>query len=468
MTDGDGRPGGAGGRGEAHFAAARREAAAYWNELLHGVADQDALVEGFLDAQKERTLWHGERPLCGVAQPRLIAAAEMVAEEQAVTLLASAMDKVVDRVLGDAALRASHLGQFDEWAAGVLALEPARRSRRTILRFDSFLSDDGLHYVEVNGDIPMGTQSNDGLVRIMQELPFYPAFRDRYEVRPALANPGVGAALVNAWRDEGGVATPRICILTYPGGLEDANAQHNVRVLRTAGFDVQHAYAEDLDFSGGRLRAKGRVVDVVYRALRVFDCLERREELEPLFAAVRQDAVCMVNPFHSAVVSNKSLFALLTDPSCAFGFTADEEQAVRAHVPWGRTLRDAASTGPDGEPIDLVEYVLAHKDDLVLKPAHEAGGAGVTLGWTLDASAWEAAVTAGLAVDSVVQRRVGVAVSDYPVLEPGFPVEKFYEDTDPFLFPHGYVAVLNRISAAEITNVSRGGSIVPTFVIEPA
>ena len=455
-------------RGESHFSAARREAAACWNDLLHGVADQQAFVEAFVATQKERGLWHDDRPLCGVARPRLIAAAEMVVEEHAVVQLASAMRKVVDRVLDDAELRASHLGHFDDWAAEIIALEPRRHDKRTILRFDSFLSPAGLHFVEVNGDIPMGTQSNDALVRVVQELEIYPAFRDRYEVRPALANLGWGGALVHAWRDRGGCATPRICILSKPGGLEDQNARQDTWILKFTGFDATHAYAEDLELHDGKLYAKGRVVDVVYRALRVFDCLERRDELAPLFEAARQDAVCMVNPFHSAVISNKSLFALLTDPICAFGFTADEEQAIRAHVPWGRTMRDVRSTGPDGAEIDLLEYVAAHKDELVLKPAHEAGGAGVRLGWTCSQSEWETAVADSLGVDSVVQRRIDVAVSEYPVLEAGFPVEEFYEDTDPFLFPHGYVAVLNRISSAEITNVSRGGSIVPTFVIEPA
>ena len=455
-------------REETHFSAARREAAAYWNDLLGGVADQQAFIDAFLATQKERGLWHGDRALCGVARPRLIAAAEMIAEEHAVTHLATAVRKVVDRVFDDAELRASHLGHFDDWAADVLALEPRRHENRTILRFDSFLSPHGLHFVEVNGDIPMGTQSNDALVRIVQDLEIYPAFRDRYEVRPALANIGFGGALMHSWRDQGGCATPRICILSHAGGLEDQNAQQDAWILQFTGFDATHAYAEDLEFRDGKLRAKGRVVDVVYRALRVFDCLERRDELAPLLEAVRHDAVCMVNPFHSAVVSNKSLFALLTDPSCSFGFTADEEQAIRAHVPWGRTVRDARSTDPQGKPVDLVEYILAHKDGLVLKPAHEAGGAGVCLGWTCSSSEWETAVADSLAVDSVVQCRIDVAVSEYPALEAGFPVEKFYEDTDPFLFPHGYVAVLNRISAAEITNVSRGGSIVPTFVIEPA
>lgn len=450
-----------------HFIAQRREATEYWISLLHSCADPDALVETLVEAQKARDLWRDDRPYCTVARPRLVATAEMVAEEYAVTQLSTAMLKVRDRVLADAELRATHLGHFDEWAADILALEPRRVDTRTILRFDSFLTPEGLRFVEVNGDIPMGTQSNDTLVRLMQDLEVFPAFRQRYEVRPALANLGVGQALVNAWRRWGGVATPRICVLSRPGGLEDHNAQANARMLAFAGFDVTHAHAEDLELSGGKLRAKGHGVDVVYRAMRVNECLESRDELAPLLEAVRREAVCMVNPFHTAVISNKSLFALLSDPSCDFGFTPDEQEVIHAHVPWGRTLRDARSTDPQGRAIDLVEYVLTHKDELVVKPAHEAGGAGVNLGWNFSDAEWADVVTEALAIDSVVQYRIGEAVDEYPVLEKGFRVEKFYEDTDPFLFPSGYVAVLNRISSVEITNVSRGGSIVPTFVIEP-
>ncbi len=189
--------------------------------------------------------------------------------------------------------------------------------------------------------------------------------------------------------------------------------------------------------------------------------------MEPLLRAVKAEAVCMVNPFRSAVMSNKSLFALLTDPAHDFGFSATEEAAIHAHVPWGRTLRDGASTDPEGRRIDLVEWVLGHKDELVLKPTHDAGGAGVELGWTCDEDAWAGAVARALAEDSVVQRRVGETLDEYPRLEPGFPLETFYEDTDPFVFPGGYMAVFDRISSAQITNVARGGSMVPTLVIDP-
>lgn len=42
-----------------------------------------------------------------------------------------------------------------------------------------------------------------------------------------------------------------------------------------------------------------------------------------------------------------------------------------------------------------------------------------------------------------------------------------YEDTDPFLFEGRLGGVLSRLSPTEITNVHAGGSVVPTFVIQP-
>lgn len=450
-----------------HFTAQRLEAAAFWHDLLQAAPDPQAVIDGLLDAQRRQRLSDKGKPLCTVARPRFVAAAEMVVEEHAVTYLSSAILKVRDRVLADAGLRAAYLGGFDDWAAPFLALEPRRHETRSILRFDSLLSPSGLKFVEVNGDIPGGAVCNDALLRLWQALDLFPLFRQRYEVRPALADLGLLQALMTVWRSWGGCGTPRVCVLSLPGGIEDILAVLTVEMLQGLGFDVTHAYAEHLDFAAGRLSAKGRVVDVLYRVQRIGDCLRDAEALRALFEAVAAEAVCLINPFHSALLSNKALFSLLTDTTVDFGFSDAEEAAVRAHVPWARTLRDARSTDARGEPVDLLAHVLAHRDELVVKPAHEAGGAGVRLGWECTAAEWEEAVAAALTVDSVVQQRVDEAVTEYPLLEPGFPVATFYEDTDPFVFPGGYVAVLDRISAAAITNVSQGGSIVPTFVIEP-
>jgi len=448
------------------FSADRHEAKLYWNELLCSCADPEAVVDGLVGSQTDQGLMLGDRPFCTVARPRFVTTAEMELEHHAVTALSRAVRKVRDAVLDSDELRAHFLGRFDEWAGGILSLEPRFHEAWSILRFDSFLTEDGLRFVEVNGDIPMGSVCNDGLVPIFQALDVFKIFEERYDVRPNLVQIGMIQTFMHAWQGWGGAGAPRMCVLAFPGGMQDVFAHLNARDLEKLGFEVTAAGPEDLDFDGRKLRAKGRVVDLVYRIMHVYDCLERADEMAPLLQAVKHEAVCMVNPFRSALVSHKCLFALLTDESRDFGFTRDERAAIRAHVPWGRIVSDGPSTDAGGGRIDLVEHVLAHKDDLVVKPAHEAGGAGVHLGWTCTEAEWAEAVAEALKGDCVVQAKIDETREEYPRLEKGFALESFFEDTDPFSFPGGYSAVVNRISSAEITNVSQGGSIVPTFVID--
>lgn len=446
--------------------ADRREAKLYWDELLRSSCDPAAMVEGVRDSQTDRGLMFGDRPFCSVARPRFVTSAEMELEHRAVTALASAVGKVRDAVLESDELRARHLERFDEWAGGILSLEPRFHEAWSILRFDSFLTQAGLRFVEVNGDIPMGSVCNDGLVSIFRKLGVFQRFEERYDVRPNLVQPGMIQTFLHAWHSWGGAGVPRMCVLAFPGGMQDLFAELNVRDLENLGFEVAAAHPDDLEFDGRRLRAHGRVVDLVYRIMHLYDCQARVDEIAPLLQALRQEAVCMVNPFRSALVSHKCLFALLTDDSYDFGFSGNERAAIRAHVPWGRVLRDGRSTDSEGRSIDLVEHVLANKDELVVKPAHEAGGAGVHLGWTCSDAEWAAAVAAALSEDNVVQQRIEETREEYPRLEDGFPLESFYEDTDPFSFPAGHSSVINRVSSAEITNVAQGGSFVPTFVID--
>lgn len=320
--------------------------------------------------------------------------------------------------------------------------------------------------VELNGDIPMGSVCNDGLVPLFQSLEIFKTFEERYDVRTNLVQIGMIQTFMHAWQSCGGAGTPRMCILSFPGGLEDLFTRLNARDMGKLGLEVVAAHPEDLDFRGGKLRARGRAVDLVYRIMHTDDCLERYEEISPLMQAVKHRAVCLVNPFRSELLSHKYLFALLTDECHDFGFTSEEAVAIRAHVPWGRILREGYSTDAAGRRIDLLEYVRNNKDGLVLKPAHAAGGKGVCLGWRCDETQWTEALIEAVDGEFIVQEKIEVTREEYPVMEKGFALQEFYEDTDPFHFPSGYSAVLTRISSAEITNVAQGGGIVPTFVID--
>ena len=448
------------------FPALRRDAILYWNEVLSSWPEPESVIEHLIQSQKDRGLTIGERPFCMVARPRFVTTDEMRQVHRAVSVLSRAIRKVLDAVLEDQKLHADYLGGFNEWIGTILSLEPPAPAGRSILRFDSFTTEAGVRFVELNGDIPMGGVCNDGLVPLFQGLGFYKTFEERYDVRPNLVQIGMIQTFMHAWQSWGGAGTPRMCILSFPGGLEDLFARLNAQDMEKLGLEAAAVHPEDLDFHGGKLRAKGRVVDLVYRIMHTDDCLERSAEIAPLMQAVKHRAVCLVNPFRSELLSHKFLFALLTDESHDFGFTGEEAASIRAHIPWGRILREGYSTDAEGHRIDLLDYVRNHKDNLVLKPAHAAGGKGVRLGWGCDETQWAEAVREAVEDEYIVQEKIEVTREEYPLLEKGFALREFYEDTDPFHFSGGYSAVLTRISTAEITNVAQGGSIIPTFVID--
>ena len=160
------------------------------------------------------------------------------------------------------------------------------------------------------------------------------ALKRRALVRPLRVVGILLQALLTTWNEWGrGAGKPRIAIVDWA----DSPTQPEFRLLAEAftrvGYRTVVADPKDLVLQRGRLYASGERVDLLYRRVLVLDCLKRADEVSALVEAVRQRAVCMVNPFRAAILHRKQLFALLTDPSEDFGLSAAEQEAVRQHIP---------------------------------------------------------------------------------------------------------------------------------------
>jgi hypothetical protein len=167
---------------------------------------------------------------------------------------------------------------------------------------------------------------------------------------------------------------------------------------------------------------------------------------------------------------SKSLFALLSDPATNSGLDERERAAVDAYVPWTRVLVDGPATDWTGRRVDLVEFAMAHRDELVVKPATDYGGAGVVLGWTTEPDWWEASLRRALESPSVLQRRIAVPSELFPRMVDGaLELQPFYADVDPYAFAgETGLGAGTRLSPSQLLNVSAGGgSAAPVFVIEP-
>jgi uncharacterized circularly permuted ATP-grasp superfamily protein len=186
-----------------------------------------------------------------------------------------------------------------------------------------------------------------------------------------------------------------------------------------------------------------------------------------LLDAYRARAICMVNSFRSKLIHKKALFSVLTDGRYAKLFSDDQRAKISAHVPWTRRV-SAGKSDYFGEEIDLLEFISARRDRLVLKPNDDYGGHGIYIGWNTDEIAWDEAMHNALGNgDYLVQERVPTAREVFPALTNQGTIE-FAEqlvDLDPLLFNGKVGSAFTRLSSNELANVSSGGGMVPTFII---
>jgi uncharacterized circularly permuted ATP-grasp superfamily protein len=176
----------------------------------------------------------------------------------------------------------------------------------------------------------------------------------------------------------------------------------------------------------------------------------------------------MVNPPRCKILHKKASLAVLSDERNQSLFAPEERAGIEAHIPWTRVMEERR-TEHAGTAVDLVPFVVAERERLVLKPNDDYGGAGIVLGWTVDATTWGQAVADALASPYIVQERVEIPSEPYPSLVDHRAVfADRMMDTAPFVCHGDYVeGCLTRLSTAALLNVTAGGgSTVPTFVVE--
>jgi hypothetical protein len=295
-------------------------------------------------------------------------------------------------------------------------------------------------------------------------------FLHRYRATLQPARPGVYHALIEsfvAWR--GKRERPRIAILDWKDVPTYPEFVLFEKYFREHGLECIIADPREVEYRFGKLYSGDFHVTLIYKRVLIGELIERGGVNHPVILAVRDRAVCMVNPFRCKALYKKASLAVLSDEANLTHFTPEQQQAIAAHIPWTRVVEERRTTY-QAEPVDLVPFLLDNKDRLVLKPNDDYGGKGIVLGWTVDAARWDEAVRTALLTPHVAQERIALPSEQFPSLVEGkVHLSKRMLDTAPYVCQGEYVdGCLTRIATDPLLNVSAGGgSTVPTFVIEP-
>lgn len=441
-------------------------------ERYHDLLANQELAEAsraLLDEGLERArLIFGGRRLSPYLRPHFVSETDFARICQICETVWSAIQKVKDAAVADPTV-VDDLG-LTEIERDLVSIDPGYVAVSPTSRLDSFLTQSAYSFVELNGESPAGIAYADAAYDIFSSLPVMKEFAVDYNVRPMYGRRFMLDVLLSSYEEFLGRKSerpPRIAIVDLAGVPTVKEFELFREFFEQSGYPSVICTPQELEFSNNRLSVSGQEIDIVYKRLLVNEYLPIMRDYPALLDAYRAGAICMVNSFRSKLIHKKALFAVLTDPRHAALFSASELEAIRAHVPWTRLVRDE-ETEYFGRSINLLEFIRSKSDRLVLKPNDDYGGHGITIGWNADESGWNEAIENALANgDYLVQERVPTARETFPALTDDGRIE-FAEqlvDLDPLLFNGKVGSAFTRLSFTELANVSSGGGMVPTYII---
>lgn len=430
-----------------------------------GAASQETLV----DMLRRDNLFFGDRPLCSVLRPRFLTLDQYKHIARGCLHVARAFEKVRVAAMQRPWLR-EQFG-LQDWEEQLIHADPGFAVASPTSRLDAFYApgEGGLKFTEFNAETPAGGAYNDALSRAMMALPVMHEFARTHLVQPIPAAPSIIHALLAAYHSWRGVRDlPEVCILDWAEVPTRSEFVLFEKEFAARGIPAFIGDPRDAEYTDGTLYVGGRKVTLIYKRVLIDELVDRSGLYSPVVRAVRDGAVCMVNPFRCKVLHKKASLAVVSDEENEDLLSPVERAAVAAHVPWTRVMKER-KTKYGNRDVDLVEWTANNRERLVLKPNDEYGGKGIVLGWTVTDSEWSDAIKVALAHPHIVQERVVVPSEVWPAWEGDrvhFGVRML--DTAPFLFDGTVMAgCLTRIATDPLLNVTAGGgSNVPTFLVE--
>jgi Glutathionylspermidine synthase preATP-grasp len=440
------------------------------SKLGDGCAKLEAEIARWLS---EHDVVFGGHTIPFVLMPHFVSPGQLRRVRRAVGCLSQVLDRFCDAYPEDGRLRE----ELDVPPAedALIRLDPGYARPLRICRLDAFLQGYEVKFLEFNADSPAGIGYTDVLYDGLRRAIDLPRVNAEFETAYTPMLPVLVDTLLGAYRElregTGGrrdaasarrdlPETPRLALVDVEGSPSVPEFRIICAAVRRSGVDAVHATLDQVTYDGSLLRVGGEPVHLVYRRALLEDLPEG-----DLIAAARDRRAAVVNPFRARVANNKKLFALLQDPRFAHLLNERERSVIAETIPWTRILRPGRVTYGEWV-VDLLGFASDNRERLVMKPASDYGGHGVSLGIETAQAEWDALIEQHAERgDFVVQEYVPVPEEMFPTVEDGhvqMRLKRF--NINPFGIGGRYAGMITRISDRAVINVSAGGGLLPSVM----
>lgn len=401
------------------------EAIARYHRLLEENGYRDlSWAEELQNRMRERGLVESGRPIAPILRPQFISRRQLDALTRVTHRLAAILDRMEVLAL-ESPILLSRLQVLP--AEKMLASVPAGYSRCSITScMDVKLQNGSLSICGYQTCKPKALAYSQPLADIFLDLSIVKSFeRGRYKLSKVGESENLTKTVLEVWKDWGGQARPNIAIVEFTDSYgTSSNEGHLLSSFFTAaGLSSRLVAPDQLAYSNHELRAGDFKIDVVFRRFGTAELLARFDLSHPLLTAYREHAICMVNSFRSEIAHRRALFELLTDDAILNTFSADDRKFIHNYVPWTRVVSQRKTTRQNRE-IDLLEFILKNREQLVLRPNQDSTDHRTYVGADMSQSSWDGALRSALRSFYVVQDHACCDREIVPILQYGELVMK--------------------------------------------
>ncbi len=444
------------------------DAVTKYHRLLESPAYSDlGWAKALHDQMEEVGLTVSGRPVSHVLRPHLLTKRQYNNLTKASQTLSSAVARVKKLALSNPTLlQRIELLPAEKMLA---AVDPGYTYFPVASRPDTHVQNGTLRFLNYSADVPTGVAMTEALSDLFYETPLVKEFRKTTKLLKFDATQSLLEAILLAYKEFGGSKKPNIAILEFRQPFESLESRE-FSLLRARfikyGYATEVVHPETLEYRNGVLRSGDFVIDLVYRGIRAQEFLIRYDLQHPLVRAYRARSVCLVNSFQSEIADKQAIFDLLTDESITARFPVAERRAIDEYIPWTRVVA-STKTSYQRRSVDLPEFILKNRENLILKPNDDAGERHSIRGWESDESSWHRALRQAMRSPYVVQEKVSVPATMFPIYQWG---QMEMREMSVEVHPHLYVGKMNGCSS--YVSEARGGGfsmvsgLAPTFVLE--
>ncbi len=343
---------------------------------------------------------------------------------------------------GDIRALAASVGWSPLQVETVLRSDGTPRKVPRMARSDLYQEKGGFKLLELNVGSPLGGFDTQLMNHAMLRQPYVAEFA----AREGLTHVDTLQLLVDMWRTEYPAldfdARPVVALVDWPNSFPSLEPRLRVmaRMLDEHGIEAVPCHAGQVEDRPDGLYVHGRRIDLVHRWFVIEDLLAGEDTAlaGPILRAAEEGRVHLFAPLEVELYGSKGCMALLSDERNRAAFDPAELALIESFLPWTRMLRDGKAHTPDGERVDLLDHVLAHREDLVIKATASHGGLDVLAGWRTDPAEWRAKAERALGGPYIVQQRVRPVTEEFPVGDGSGRTEPVVLNWGVFLAGRGY------------------------------